>query len=302
MAQDFYAILGVSKNATKADVKSAYRKLALKWHPDKNKSPEAEAKFKEINNAYEVLSDDQKRKTYDQLGHEAYTQYGSRAGASGAAGARGWPGGFGGQAGQGQSGPFTWTYTSSSGGNPFEGVDFGGSGFSDPFDIFESFFGGGFGQARQQRPAYRVQISFDEAAKGVEKNVSLEGKSKKIKIPAGVDDGTTIRFSDFDLVLSVAPSKDFQRRGQDVYTKVEIPFTKAILGDEVDVPTVDGKKLRVKVRPGTEPGSMLRLQGKGLPYPNQSRRGDQYIVFDITFPKRLSRRQKEILEEFEQGN
>ena len=106
MAQDFYGILGVGKNATKAEVKSAYRKLALKWHPDKNADTSAEAKFKEINNAYEVLSDDDKRKNYDQLGHDAYVKYGSRAG-NGA----GWPGGAGqaGQDGFNQSGPFTWS-------------------------------------------------------------------------------------------------------------------------------------------------------------------------------------------------
>ncbi len=300
MGQDFYSILGVSKSATKADIKSAYRKLALKWHPDKNKTPEAAEKFKEINNAYEVLSDDDKRKNYDQLGHEAYTKYGSRAGGAGGAG---WPGGAG-QGGTYQSGPFTWTYTSSGGaggqgGNPFEGFDFGGAGFSDPFDIFESFFGGGFGRAQQRRPAYRIEISFEEAAKGVEKNVTLEGASKKIKIPAGIADSTRIRFADFDIVVSVKDSKIYHREGQDLYIKMEVPFTKAIIGTTLDVPTLDDKKIKIKVKPGTQHGAMVRLQGKGMPYPNQSRHGDLYVVFDVTLPKKLSRKQKELLEEFE---
>lgn len=283
MGQDFYSILGVNKSATKADIKSAYRKLALKWHPDKNKTPEAAEKFKEINNAYEVLSDDEKRKNYDQLGHEAYTKYGSRAGGAG------WPGGAG-QGGTHQSGPFTWTYTSSGGAgqgaNPFEGFDFNGSGFSDPFDIFESFFGGGFGRAQRRRPAYQIEISFEEAAKGVEKNVTLEGAAKKIKIPAGIADGTHIRFSDFDIVVSVKDSKLYHREGQDLYIKMEVPFTKAIIGTTLDVPTLDGKKIKIKVKPGAQHGSMVRLQGKGMPYPNQSRHGDLYVVFDVTLPKK----------------
>jgi DnaJ-class molecular chaperone len=294
MGQDFYSILGVSKSATKADIKSAYRKLALKWHPDKNKTSEAADKFKEINNAYEVLSDDDKRKNYDQLGHENYSKYGSRANGAGA----GWPGGAGGGH---QSGPFTWTYTSQGGqgGNPFEGFDFNGQGFSDPFDIFESFFGGGFGRQQQRRNIYQIQISFEDAAHGIEKNVSIEGQSKKIKIPAGIADNTRIRFSDFDILVSVQESKLYHREGQDLYVKKEILFTKAILGDTIDIPTLDGKKVKIKVKPGTQHGSMVRLQNKGLPYPNRSKHGDLYVVFDVTMPKKLSRKQKEALEEFE---
>jgi len=286
VGRDFYSTLGVSKGATKAEIKSAYRKLALEWHPDRNKSPEAEEKFKEINHAYEVLSDDKKRQTYDQIGHDAYSQTKGRGTAD-------WPGG-----GR-QSGPFTWTYTST-GETPFEGFDFGG--FSDPFEIFEQFFGrsgfGGFSHA-QQKPTYRISIDFMEAVHGVEKHVTIDGKTKTLKIPAGVDDGTHIRFTDFNILVSVKPDKTFQRRGQDVYVSLDIPFTKALLGGTVDVPTLDGKGMKVKVKPGTQPGTMLRLREKGIKYPNQNHYGDFYIAFVIQFPQKLSRKQKELLEEFE---
>ena len=294
MAQTFYDILGVSTSATKAEVKSAYRKLALQWHPDKNKSVGAEKKFKEINNAYEVLSDESKRQSYDQLGHDVYTRSGGR----GAAGGYGAPGG--GRGGY-QSGPFSWTYSSSGGqgGNPFEGADFGG--FTDPFEIFESFFGGGgFGrQARQQKPAYQINITFDEAVHGVEKNVNVDGKKKKIKIPAGVDNGMQIRFNEFDLLISVGHDARFRREGQDVYVTINLSFTKAILGAQIDVPMLDKATVKVKVMPGTKHGSMLRLQGKVVPYPQSSRKGDFYIVFNVIFPQKLTGRQKQLLEEFE---
>src|SRR3989338_2988484 len=146
MAKNYYELLGVSKNATDAELKKAYRKLALEWHPDRNKDPKAAEKFKEITKAYEVLSDPKKKEVYDQYGDSAF-QPGSGYG-------QGSP--FGGQNG-GQYGPFTYTY-SSGGGNPFEGFDFGG--FSDPFEIFEQFFGGSPFRQRKQRPVYQLTIDF----------------------------------------------------------------------------------------------------------------------------------------------
>lgn len=288
--KNYYEVLGVSKTATKAEIKSAYRKLALKWHPDKNKDAGAETKFKEINNAYEVLSDEKKRATYDQLGHDMYTRTGGKAGGYG---------GAGGPGGAYQSGPFTWTYTSGQGSNPFDGADF--SGFSDPFDIFESFFGGGFGQQQKRKPAYQLNLTFDEAIAGVEKNIDVEGKKRKIKVPAGVDSGMRIRFDDFDLHLSVAQSSQFKRDGQDVYVTIDLPFTKAILGAQIEVPTLDKKPIKIKVIAGTKHGSMLRLQGKGIPYPQSNRKGDQYIVFNVTYPSKLSSSQKKLLEEFDKS-
>jgi DnaJ-class molecular chaperone len=236
----YYDTLGVSKSATLAEIKSAYRKLALKWHPDRNKDSGAEKKFKEINQAYEVLSDPKKKEMYDQVGHESFT---SRGGASASG-----QGPFSGTWGSG-NGPFTYTYTSSGSGSPFEGFDTGGT---DPFDIFEQFFGGfSQGQSRKRNSVYQIQITFDEAVSGVEKEFRIEGKAKKIKIPAGVDDGMRMRFSDFDLLISVSPSREFRREGQDVYIEIPLSLTKAITGGTIDVPTVDKKKLTVKVHPGT---------------------------------------------------
>src|SRR3989344_7226715 len=189
---DFYGALGVSKTASATDIKKAYRKLALEHHPDRNKGDkESEEKFKEVTKAYEVLSDLNKRKTYDQFGEAAFEQGGPGAG-----------GPFGGAAG-GQYGPFTYTY-SSTGGN----FDFGG--FSDPFDIFEQFFGGANPFSRAQaRPTYSLTISFMDAVNGVTKRVNMGGKTQTIKIPAGVDDGSRIRFREADVVIEVTPHPKF---------------------------------------------------------------------------------------------
>lgn len=285
MIQDYYDILGVSKTATASEIKSAYRKQALKWHPDRNKSPEAEKKFKEINEAYEVLSDTKKKEIYDQVGHDAFAN--RRAGFG-----HGGPqsGGFG-------SGPFTYTYTTSGGSQPFEGFDFGG--FSDPFEIFEQFFGFATpSRQRKRKPVYQIDISFDEAVHGVTREVKLDGLVKKIKIPAGVDDGAHIRFSNFDLLVRVADDPNFRRQGQDVVSEVTIPLTTAILGGTATVKTVDREKVGVKVKPATQPNTMLRLRGKGIPYPHSNRRGDHYIIFKINIPEKISSRQKKLLEEF----
>lgn len=292
--RDYYDILGVSKTASAADLKKAYRKLALEWHPDRNKSPEAEAKFKEINEAYQVLSDPKKKQTYDQFGHAAFDP------ASGG-GAGGPFGGFGGQRGGFQQGPFTYYY-SSGGGNPFGNVDFGG--FSDPFEIFEQFFGGSnpFGRRQPQKPHYSLRIPFTTAAAGGTETVTIEGKTHTIKVPAGADTGTHLRFKDFDITFEVQPDPRFRRDGADLYVDQPIPFTLAILGGQAQVPTLDGK-LDLKIRPGTQPGTTLRLSGKGLPKLNSFRRddkGDLYIRLQITFPEHLSRRQRQILEEFEE--
>ncbi len=283
--KDFYEILGVSKNATSAEIKSAYRKLALKWHPDKNKSSEATAKFKQINEAYEVLSDPQKRQMYDQLGPEGFRQ---RAAGPSGAGAYTY-----------QQGPFRYTYTSYGGGeNPFEGFDFGG--FSDPFDIFEQFFGFrnpfGGGRSAKRRQVYKTQIEFDEAVFGAEKRVKIDGKTRKIKIPAGVNDGSRIRFEDFDLLVEVKSHPHFKRQGQDIYFEKELSFPTAVLGGIVEIPTLD-KPLKLKVRPGTQPGTIVRLRGKGVPYPHSTQRGDQYVVFKIKVPEKISSRVRKIFEE-----
>src|SRR3989304_5436067 len=284
--RDYYDILGVSKTASAAELKSAYRKLALEWHPDKNKSPEAETKFKEINEAYQVLSDSKKKATYDQFGHAAFDP----AAASG----------FGGQGGYKQ-GPFTYYYSGGGGSaNPFGDFDFGG--FSDPFEIFEQFFGGtGFsGRRGPAKPHSSLRIPFLTAIKGGTEEVTIDGKKHTIKIPPGADTGTHLRFSDFDVTFEVETHAKFKRDSDDLYLDHPIPFTQAILGGETEVPTLDGD-LKLKIRPGTQPGTTVRLAGRGAPRLHSLRSGDHgdfYIRLLIKLPENLSRRQRQLLEEF----
>jgi DnaJ-class molecular chaperone len=283
--KDYYQILGVGKTATAQEIKSAYRKLALEYHPDRNKTKEAGEKFKEVTKAYEVLSNEEKRKSYDQFGHAAFEQ--------GGFGNAGGGGPFGGQQG-GQYGPFTYTYSNKGGGADF---DFGG--FSDPFDIFEQFFGGAspFG-GRQRRPAYSLRVSFDEAVHGAEKQVNINGKSQKIKIPAGVDRGSRIRFGDYDVVIDVTPDSKFGREGYDIVSEKELSFPQAVLGGEVAIPTIDGE-VKIRIPQGTQPETMIRLAGRGVKRVQGNGRGDHYVKIKVTIPKKLSNKQKQLLEEFE---
>lgn len=282
MAKDYYETLGVSKNATADEIKKAYRKLALEYHPDRNKTKEGEQKFKEVTKAFEVLSNPEKRQQYDQFGHAAFEQ-GAGQGPFGGGGPFG---GFGQQGGQ--YGPFTYTYSTGGQG------DFGG--FSDPFEIFEQFFGGGFGRAR--RPAYSITISFDEAVHGAEKSVTIDGKSQKIKIPAGVDRGSRIRFDTYDVVVDVMPDKRFQREGYDIISEKELSFAEAALGGEFDIETVNGQ-VKIRIPAGTQPNTLIRLSGKGVQHVRGSGKGDHYVKVKVTIPKKLSSKQKQLLEEFE---
>jgi DnaJ-class molecular chaperone len=284
--KDFYQILGVSKSATADEIKKAYRKLALLYHPDRNKTKEGEAKFKEVTKAYEVLSDVQKRQTYDQYGAAAFEQ-----GASGGAGGGGPFGGAG-----GQYGPFTYSYSSGGGGG--QEFDFGG--FSDPFEIFEQFFGGASPFGRQQRrPVYAASITFDEAVHGVEKQVSINGKTQKIKIPAGVDNGSRIRFGEYDVLVEVKADPYFHREGYDIVTEQEISFPMATLGDEISVRTIHGN-VTLRIPAGTQPNALFRLQGRGVPKLRGSDKGDHYVRIKIIIPKNISKKQKELLEQFAQ--
>ena len=285
MASDYYQVLGVSKTATESDIKRAYRKKALEFHPDRNKGKDAEGKFKEVTKAYEVLSDSQKRQTYDQFGAAAFEQGGPSGQGAG--------GPFGGFQGQG---PFTYTY-STGGGNP-QGFDFG-QGFSDPFDIFEQFFGGGNPFGRQQRRStYSLTITFMEAVKGVTKKVQMEGKTQTIKIPAGVDDNSRIRFGDYDVVIDVTPDKKFKRQGYDIVTEEEISFPQAVLGGELEIQTVTDI-VKIKIPTGTQPETLIRLRGKGVKMLRGAGHGDHYVRIKITIPKNLSSHQKELLKEFD---
>ena len=283
--KDYYSILGVNKSASDVEIKKAYRKLALQYHPDRNKgNKEAETKFKEVTKAYEVLSDSQKRKTYDQFGEAAFQQGGPGAG--------GPFGGYGGGQG-GQYGPFSYTYSSNGG-----GFDFGG--FSDPFEIFEQFFGGAnpFGGRAQRRPTYALTISFMDAVKGATKKVNLDGKSQTIKIPEGVSDGSRIRFGESEVILEVTPHPKFKRQGYDIVTDEDISFPKAALGTELKVETVQGE-VKIKIPSGTQPDSLIRLRGKGVKAVNGNAHGDHYVRIKISIPKNLTSKQKELLKEFD---
>lgn len=284
--KDYYDILGVSKSASADEIKKAYRKQAMEWHPDKHQGSEKEAaekRFKEINEAYQILSDVNKRKSYDQFGSAAFS------GAGGRAGANPFAGGF-----AGQQGPFSYTYTTNASGQPFD--------FGDPFEIFEQFFGGAspFGAQRTQRiPRYSITIDFMEAVHGVEKEVSLEGKKRKIKIPAGVNEGQRIQFDDFILSVDIKPHDKFQRDGSDVYVDVEIPYSTAVLGGNIKVPTLSGKDIKLKVRSGTQPGSYIRLRGEGIKHLRHSGHGDLYVKVNVQVPKNLSRDQKNLIKELQ---
>jgi len=278
--RDYYDILGVSKSATESELKSAYRKLALKWHPDRNKEEGAEAKFKEINEAYEVLSSSEKKAKYDQFGHAAFDP----------------SAGFGGSQGGGsyRQGPFTYTYSSGGG---FEDL-FGGQAGGDPFNIFESFFGGQspFGSGYQAKPHYSLAITFMEAVKGAEKSFVHQGKQYTVKIPAGADDGTRMRYADFDISLSIKPDKIFRREGDDVFIYHDIPLTLAVLGGTTTIPTLDGD-LEIKIRPGTQPSTTVRLSGKGIKHLRGNGRGDFYIKFKVIIPEKLSRRARDLVQQ-----
>ncbi len=283
---DYYDILGVSKTASADEIKKAYRKQALEWHPDRHKDDKeaAEKRFKEINEAYQVLGDSQKKSMYDQ--------YGSAGGPQGfPGGGNPFAGGFG-----GQNGPFTYTYTTG-GTNPFGNMDFG-----DPFDIFEQFFGGGNpfgGQRRQQVQRYSMTIDFMDAVKGVSREVSIERKKRKIKIPAGIYEGARINFGDFTLSVNIKPHKIFERQDDDIYVSVGIPFSMAVLGGEIEVPTIDGE-VKIRIRPGTQSSTMMRLREHGVPHLHGRGRGDEYIRINVAIPEKLNRNQKDLIEEMKE--
>ena len=287
--RDYYEVLGVPKNASDDEIKKAYRKLAIKYHPDKNPgNKEAEEKFKEISEAHEVLSDKQKRARYDQFGHA-----GVGNGAGGAYGENPFAGGnfnFNGQ---------TFNF------------DFGGAGGFD--DILGSLFGFG-GPRRPRRGAdyqTNVTLTFEEAIFGTTKTVEVDGKELKVKIPAGIDDGMSIRLAgkggpapegatergDLYVRIRVKPHKTLTREGVIILSEQKIDMVDAALGCEIDVETVDGK-ITMKVPAGTQSGTPFKLSGHGVPYRSDGDRGPHIVTVIVETPKNLSRKQKELLEEF----
>lgn len=355
--RDYYDVLGVNKTADEKELKKAYRKKAMEYHPDRNPdNKQAEEKFKEVNEAYEILSDPEKRAAYDNYGHAAFEQGGMGGGFGG------FQGGFGG----------------------------GFGGFEDIFgDLFGSAFGGG--SRRQRNTAmkgsdirYRMNISFEEAAFGVEKEITITREeecsvchgtgakagthpqkcgtcggsgqvnrqvktpfgmmmstttcptcqgmgemisekcekchgnkvetkktNKKVRIPAGIDDGATIRMSgegnqglrggpkgDVYITVNVSPHKFFKREGYNVWLEIPISFVDATLGAEIKVPTLDGE-VKYKIPEGTQTGTVFRMKGKGITFLNSDRRGDQMIKVIIQTPKKLNSKQKQSLRDFD---
>lgn len=304
--KDYYATLGLTKSASDSDIKKAYRKLARQYHPDLNPGDKkAEARFKEINEANEVLGDPEKRKKYDELGAN-WREYERAAQSGGGAGFGGF-GGFGGRPGGGGYRTMTPEEVEAA---------FGGQ---DPFsDFFHTFFssgGGGFetgGRARGARSRrgqdveQPIDLTLEEAFSGTTRRIvaTREGgeRSFEVRIPAGVRDGARIRAAgeggqgagggkagDLYLVVRLLPHARFERRGQDLHQKVDVPVTTAVLGGEVSVPTPGGSPVRLKVPAMTAQGRTFRLRGHGMPTIGKpDERGDMYVAVQVQIPTTLS--------------
>lgn len=312
--RDYYETLGVNKSADKEAIKRAYRKLAKKYHPDTNAGDaHAEEMFKDVTEAYNVLSDEKKRKLYDEFGFAGLQEGFSEEAAQG---------GFGGFGGNGS---FSGSYSSN--GGPFTHQEFhfeNGSGdMDDIFSMFGDMFSHG-GSARGRSTSRKgsdvmadLTISFDEAVFGCEKSISLQDPSTgkvsnlSIHIPAGIESGKTVRLKgqgnpgrnggaagDVLLKVNVTPSREFERKGQNVYSTIRVPFTTAALGGKARVHTLYGD-VECSIKAGTQGGSKIRLKGKGISsMKNPSVKGDQYVTVEISVPRRLTPRAKEALEEY----
>jgi curved DNA-binding protein len=311
--KDYYKILGVDRKANEDEIKKAYRKLALKYHPDRNPDDkQSEDKFKEINEAYQVLSDSEKRARYDQLG-DSYQSWQQRGGA---------PGGFNWD---------EWFTPSQGGGNVRVEVGnledlFGGSGVGDFSEFFRSIFGGmggmpnydtsGRGRVRpssryQATPVeHEVQISLYEAYHGTTRRIEADGRRLEVKIPSGARTGTKIRVpsavaapdgrkTDLFLVIKVTSDSDFELKGSDLYTDIPVDLYKAVLGGEVNVRTMSGDVI-LTIPPGTQPGQTIRLAGKGMPkIKNPDQHGDLYIRIKVNIPRKLSAEQRELFQKLQ---
>lgn len=290
--QDYYKTLGVEKNATEAEIKKAYRKLAMKYHPDQNPGDKtAEDKFKDLNEAYQVLSDKEKRARYDQLGdsYHSYQQTG------------------------GPSGGFNWGQWSTAGrqggAQQVDMDDLGG--FSDFFRTIFGDYGGGFSQtmrgsrrnAAPQTLQQPVTISLMEAFNGTTRTIQIGPKRLEVKIPAGAKTGTRIRVpggtastgmaADIHLVLSVASDPRYERKDNDLYTDISIDLYTAVLGGQAVVPTPAGN-VNLTIPEGTQPGQTFRLAGRGMPYlKEKTKSGDLYARVKVEIPKTLSESERE---------
>jgi curved DNA-binding protein len=307
--KDYYKILGVDKNASEKDIKKVYRRLARQYHPDVNPGDKAaEARFKEINEAYEVLSDAEKRRKYDELGqnYQRYQQTGGQ------------PGGFDwgqwaaqGARGQGQPGGVHVEY-----GDINE--MFGGSGFSD---FFESIFGGAGarGATATQQPArgrdleHDIDVTLEEAFQGAQRLMEVDGRRLEVKIPAGVKTGSRVRVAgegmpagrgntrgDLYLRVNVLPNPTFERRGDDLYCEATIDMFAALLGGEARVPTMTGT-VSLRIPAGTQSGRTFRLAGQGMPKLRAPQeRGDLYAKVRVKLPEQLNEREQSLVREWAQ--
>jgi curved DNA-binding protein len=299
MAKDYYAALGIEKTAGADQIKKAYRKLAMQYHPDKNPDDKkAEERFKEITEAYAVLSDSEKKQQYDQFGDAAFHQRFSQED----------------------------IFRNADLGDIFREFGFGGRGGNDIFSQIFSGMGGHQGYKGQQQPRprkgqdylMRLTIPFRQAVLGGERRVDLDRDGQKeqleVRIPAGIESGQKLRISgkggagqaggptgDLLLEINVTRHPHFSREGNDLYTTVKIPFTGACLGTSVDVKTLEETK-RIKVKPGMQNGSKVRLKGFGVPGRSKKQDGNLYAVIEVEVPKDLSDEQKELLEKLRDLN
>ena len=288
--KDYYKILGVERKASADEIRKAYRKLAMQYHPDKNPGDKkAEDKFKEINEAYQVLSDEQKRARYDQLG-SAYSDF---------------------RTGGGRPGDFQWNDWSGArgaGGGVNTDDPFNGGGFSD---FFRTIFGEAMrssarNQSSQQPQGYQqeVDIAFQEAFEGTTRQLQTNGRKLQVRIPAGVKTGSKVRVAgagpeglDLYLIVNITDEDKFERNGQDLYTTSTLSVFTLILGGETDVETPTGK-VKLSIPAGTQTDQVFRLAGRGMPHlKNPNTKGDLFVKLKVQVPKYLSSKQRELLEE-----
>jgi curved DNA-binding protein len=287
--KDYYTTLGVPRNADTDDIRKAYRKLAMQYHPDRNPGDkQAEERFKEINEAYQVLNDPQKRAHYDRLG-SAYSNWQRKGG---------------------QPGDFNWNDWAR--GAPSSGTRVE---YDDVSDIFSEFFRdifGGAGGAQRQRTRSRQAASYDqpvtislrEAYEGATRQVESQQRKFQVRIPPGVRTGSRVRVAgggpegtDLYLVIEVSEDERFERRGNDLYTNAEVSVFTAILGGEAEVQTMTGT-VKLSIPAGTQPEQVFRIAGRGMPnLKSQDTKGDLYARLKVQIPRYLSAKQRELLEE-----
>lgn len=311
MAEDYYQVLGVDKKASADDIKKAYRKLALKWHPDKNPNNKAaEEKFKKISEAYAVLSDTEKRQQYDQFGsadqfRQQYSQEDIFRNFDLDEILRSF--GFGG-----------------SGRTTFRTTRRGGVSRDDYDDPFAGLFGGGGGMGGRQQYAnmpqkgqdaeYNLSITLEESVFGADKKISFQLENRvediSVKIPAGISSGKKLRLpgkglsgynggpsGDLYLNINVLPHPIYARDGNDLYIEKTIKFTQAVMGTSIDVTTLDGSVKRLKISPGTQNNTKIRMKGYGVPGLKGAPRGDLYVKINVDVPKKLSDRQMKLVQQ-----